>query len=118
MVLNLNELATRGYLVRSEADILLTAAEAVNDPKCSPADCEANGARLRKASEKVRKDPKLNAEITKLLKDATNDFRKWEKVGNFYLTLEPFAMANGLLTQSYKVKRDQVLQRYVAELPK
>ena len=34
-----------------------------------------------------------------------------------YVTLEPFAMANGLLTQSYKVKRDFVAKRYSDELP-
>jgi long-chain acyl-CoA synthetase len=116
LVLNPNELANGGYMDRREADILQTASEAINDPKCSKTDCETNGARLREASAKVRKNPELNAEITKLLRDATNDFRKWEKVGNFYLTLEPFAMANGLLTQSYKVKRDQVSQRYMDEL--
>jgi len=33
------------------------------------------------------------------------------------VTLEPFAMANGLLTQSFKVKRDFVAKRYEDELP-
>lgn len=118
LVLNPNELANEGSIDRKEADILQTASEALNDPKCSSTDCETNGARLREASEKVRTNTKLQAEISKLLKSSTSNFRKWEKVSKFYLTLEPFAMANGLLTQSYKVKRDQVLQRYADELPK
>jgi hypothetical protein len=29
-----------------------------------------------------------------------------------YLAMEPFAMANGQLTQSYKAKRDSVMARY------
>ena len=43
-------------------------------------------------------------------------FRKWEQVSNVYVTLEPFAMENGLLTQSFKVKRDFVAKRYQDEL--
>jgi hypothetical protein len=31
--------------------------------------------------------------------------------------MEPFAMVNGQLTQSYKVKRDAVYDRYGSELP-
>jgi long-chain acyl-CoA synthetase len=53
------------------------------------------------------------------VKQATSSgvFRKWEQVNDVYVTLEPFAMANGLLTQSYKVKRDFVVKRYQDELP-
>ena len=50
------------------------------------------------------------------VKKATKGFRAWEQVGAIYLTLEPFAMANGQLTQSYKVKRASVLERYEDEL--
>ena len=44
-------------------------------------------------------------------------FRKYEQVSDVYLTFEPFAMVNGLLTQSYKVKREFVAKRYHDELP-
>ena len=50
------------------------------------------------------------------MKDATISFRKWEKVNDCYITFEPFAMSNGLLTQSYKVKRPQVTERYMKEI--
>ncbi len=49
---------------------------------------------------------------------ASGAFRKYEQVSDVYVTLEPFAMVNGLLTQSYKVKRDFVAKRYQDELPK
>jgi long-chain acyl-CoA synthetase len=62
-----------------------------------------------------------NAALTKYLlaamKKATKSFRKWEQVGDVYITLEPFAMVNGLLTQSYKVKRPAVMERYQHDLP-
>jgi long-chain acyl-CoA synthetase len=52
------------------------------------------------------------------IKDANNGYGRWEQVSTVYLTMEPFAMANGQLTQSYKVKRDAVTARYYDELPK
>jgi hypothetical protein len=38
-------------------------------------------------------------------------FTRWEQVSTVYLTLEPFAMADGQLIKSYKVKRDAVTAR-------
>ena len=49
-------------------------------------------------------------------KSTTEGFRAWERVDTAYITLEPFAMANGQLTQSYKVKRASVMERYGDEL--
>jgi long-chain acyl-CoA synthetase len=60
----------------------------------------------------------LQDALTADVKKATAGFRGWEKVGAIYITLEPFTMANGQLTQSYKVKRAAVMDRYGNELPK
>jgi long-chain acyl-CoA synthetase len=117
-VLNPLELANGGYLDRQQADALQEASEKVNDPKCSVADCEANCKLLNDAAKQLRSNKELNKAVSDIFKAATTDFRHWEKVSEFYLTLEPFAMANGQLTQSYKVKRAQVMERYAAELAK
>ena len=50
------------------------------------------------------------------MKKATAKFRPWEQVSSVYLSLEPFAMVNGLLTQSFKIKRDKVKDRYLGTL--
>ena len=50
-------------------------------------------------------------------KQRQKQFRPWEVVNTVHFTLEPFAMSNGQLTQSYKVKRDAVYERYCDELP-
>jgi len=116
VVLNPSELALAGFVDDKTGQALQEQNEIVNDPKCSDQVCKDTCASLSQASEKLR----ANGELVKLLKSnvkaATKDFRAWEQVGKIYLTLEPFAMANGLLTQSYKVKRDAVLNRYVNEL--
>jgi len=73
---------------------------------------------LNQAAESLRSNKDLGKVIEAIFEAATADFRKWEKVQDFYITLEPFAMANGQLTQSYKVKRASVTERYEGELPK
>jgi long-chain acyl-CoA synthetase len=117
IVLNLPELANNGFLEKSRANELLAAVEKVNDPKCSAPDCETYGKILADAGKQLRSNADLNKAVSSVLKQATAEFRPWEKVNEFYLTLEPFAMSNGMLTQSYKVKRAQVMQRYAKELP-
>jgi hypothetical protein len=52
------------------------------------------------------------------IKDANYGFARWEQVSTMYLIMQPFAIANGQLTQSCKVKRDAVTARYYDELPK
>jgi len=111
-VLRPQSLVSEGFLGEKEAAELQKANEKANDPSCSDEDCEAACATLNAAAEKLRSNKKLAQALTADVKQATSDFRKWEQVGSVYLTLEPFAMANGQLTQSYKVKRDSVLARY------
>merc|ERR1712087_732204 len=91
---------------------LQKASDTVNDPKCSPQDCEAASKLLNEASDDLRSNKALMKTIMSDTKKATSSFRPWEQVGEVYITLEPFAMVNGLLTQSFKVKRNFVVERY------
>lgn len=116
-VLSPTELAEAGYLSKDFAKRLQEANEQINDPKCEPEDCSVASALLRKASEDLRSDAELTKMLGKLASDSTTDgFRAFERVNDVYLTMEPFAMVNGQLTQSYKVKRDSVFERYGSEL--
>ena len=112
LVLNPKELADKGFLEAEDGAKLNVEYEKVNDPQCTEEDCEAGCKVLNQAAEKLRKDKNLEKELISIVKKATSGFRKYEHVGDVYLTLEPFAMANGQLTQSYKIKRASVTERY------
>jgi long-chain acyl-CoA synthetase len=116
LVLNPKELAEEGFLKSKEAAQLLAEYEKVNYPQCTEEDCEAGCKILNEAAEKLRIDKNLEKELISAVKKATSAFRQYEHVGDVYVTLEPFAMANGQLTQSYKVKRASVMARYGDEL--
>lgn len=116
LVLNPSELNNAGFLDAKSAKLLQTANEKVNDPKCTKEECAEDIYKLQSASADLRKNGDLNKLLMADVREATKNFRKWEQVGNIYVTLEPFAMSNGLLTQSYKVKRDAVANRYKDEL--
>ena len=118
IVLSPMELYNGGFVSKAEADKLQIASDKVNDPKCSDDDCERYSRELNEAADKLRSNDGLRAALKADVSRATKGFRKWEQVSEVYLTLEPFAMVNGLLTQSYKVKRDQVANRYKDVLSK
>ena len=118
VVLNPTELAEAGFLEVNEAKKLQKLSEDVNDPKCTPEDCSEMSKELEEASKALRLNKELGTAILSDMKRATaKGFQPWERVGEFYLTLEPFAMANGLLTQSFKVKRDFVAKKFEDVLP-
>jgi long-chain acyl-CoA synthetase len=116
LVLNPKEVAEGGFLKTKEGAKLLAEYEKVNDPQCTEEDCEVACKVLNEVSEKLRGDKNLEKELINAVKRASSGFRKYEHVGDVYITLEPFAMANGQLTQSYKVKRASVMERYGDEL--
>jgi long-chain acyl-CoA synthetase len=117
-VLHPKELAAEGYLKEDEAKSLQDANDKVNDPKCTEEECQKVCKLLNEASAKLRANADLKQTLMTAIQKGTSGFRKWEQVGEVYMTLEPFAMANGQLTQSYKVKRASVMERYENELPK
>lgn len=112
LVLNPTELGNSGFLDTKTAKILQKANEKVNDPKCTKEDCAQELSELKRASIDLRNNEALQSLLMEEIRSATKTFRKWEQVGNVHVTLEPFAMSNGLLTQSYKVKRDAVSNHY------
>eukprot|EP00557_Chaetoceros_sp_GSL56_P008450 CAMPEP_0176488378 /NCGR_PEP_ID=MMETSP0200_2-20121128/6674_1 /TAXON_ID=947934 /ORGANISM="Chaetoceros sp., Strain GSL56" /LENGTH=741 /DNA_ID=CAMNT_0017885351 /DNA_START=315 /DNA_END=2540 /DNA_ORIENTATION=+ len=112
VVLNPTELGNSGFLDTKAAKNLQKANEKVNDPKCTKEECAQELSQLRDASTDLRNNKDLRNILMEDIRCATKSFRKWEQVGNVYVTLEPFAMSNGLLTQSYKVKRDAVANYY------
>lgn len=116
-VLSPSELVNAGYVTKEQGVKLQAANEAVNDPKCTEEECVAPSKILRAASDDLRANQDLQKALMADIKKATKDFRAWEQVGAVHITLEPFAMANGQLTQSYKVKRASVMDRYGNELP-
>jgi long-chain acyl-CoA synthetase len=116
LVLSPNELVNAGFLDAKTGKSLQKANEKMNDPKATEDECTDEIALLSAASKDLRDDRSLNTALMTDIRAATKDFRQWEQVGNIYVTLEPFAMSNGLLTQSYKVKRDVVADRYKDEL--
>ena len=115
-VLNTNNIVAAGFLDKQKGKKLQAENEKVNNPQCSEEECASGCEVLALASQELRSNKELNDALMADMKKATKDFRPWEKVGKVYITLEPFAMANGLLTQSYKVKRDFVMKRYGDEL--
>lgn len=113
VVLKPTELVSMGFLDESSGKRLQKLSDAVNDPACSAEDLQTASAELGEAcASKLRGNEKLKKALKGDMSKATSNFRPWEQVGDVYVTLEPFAMANQLLTQSYKVKRDSVLARY------
>ena len=116
VVLRPEELGLTGFLDKAEAKTLQEAYDKVNDPKCSKEECEANSKILNDVSTKLQSNKELLAKLKADVKAATSRFRQWEQIGAVHVTIEPFAMSNGLLTQSYKVKRDSVMARHGDDL--
>lgn len=63
-----------------------------------------------------------NPEIMKMVRERIDtlqqDLASYEKVKHFILLSEPFTMENGELTNTLKVKRNVVCQRYAADIDK
>lgn len=116
-VVNPDALAKAGLLDEELAAGLMKDYETVNDPKCTEEDCVEACKRLEEASNRIRSKGIITEQIRADIKKATSGaaFRKWEQVSDVYITLEPFAMGNGLLTQSHKVKRHSITKRYEHE---
>lgn len=116
LVLNPTELANANFYNDDSVQLLQKASDTINDPTCTPEQLREAGATLDDAAVQLRKDETLRNALVADMRRATSKFRPWEQVGDLYITMEPFAMCNQLLTQSYKVKRDAVLNRYSESL--
>mmetsp|Transcript_12643 Transcript_12643/g.27255 ORF Transcript_12643/g.27255 Transcript_12643/m.27255 type:complete len:142 (+) Transcript_12643:56-481(+) len=112
VVLNPQELYIEGFIERDEREQIQALVDLINDPHCSKNEYVQASTELDNFTRKVNVDKQLMALVTSDVEHLLSKFRKWEHVGSFTLILEPFAMVNNLLTQSYKVKRSSVLERY------
>lgn len=62
--------------------------------------------KLQKANEVVTTEYRIANNVAECHSNATGTgFARWEQVRTVHLTMEPFAMTNGQLTHSYKVKQ-------------
>ncbi len=114
-VVSLDGLVDRGLMTQVEADKYRDAVEVMNDPRFDPSDVPSAKELLKELTVRLQSDKSVVDAIQSDLKSSTgepNGFRKWETVKDAMVLAEPFAMSNGLLTQSFKVKRNEVANRY------
>jgi long-chain acyl-CoA synthetase len=89
--------------------------------------CVATTAELAAEAAKLNANPEIvravAAEAAAALSSSEGEgddgevtFRAWEQVKGVYLLLEPFTVANGLLTQTLKIRRNVVAERYAKEI--
>jgi long-chain acyl-CoA synthetase len=61
-------------------------------------------------------DPRLVKDMLKRIREALRDFPGYAKIRRATLLLDPWTVDNGLMTPTLKVKRQQVLKQYGAEV--
>ncbi|ACI64462.1 probable long-chain-fatty-acid--CoA ligase [Thalassiosira pseudonana CCMP1335] len=111
-VLNPRVLAEKGFIDNETGEMFQPLVDQINDPRCSKANYEKAVEALSKYQEEIRGNKRLHSFLVDEAKRLLKKFRKWEQIGSFYVLIEPFAMVNDLLTQSYKVKRGMVIEKY------
>ncbi|GMH46568.1 hypothetical protein TrVE_jg11296 [Triparma verrucosa] len=114
-VVDLPGLAEKGLVTKEEKDKYQKLVDIMNDPKFEREEADNAKIELERLGSKLRSDPAVVSAVVADLKAASGTsagFRKWESVQDAYIVVEPFAMSNGLLTQSFKVKRAQVAEAY------
>jgi long-chain acyl-CoA synthetase len=65
-----------------------------------------------KSLEELAKEPKVRQLIRSELDKYSSDFKGYEKIDNFAILHEEFTGENGMLTQTMKIKRNIVVERY------
>src|SRR5581483_5472045 len=60
----------------------------------------------------IAHDPKVHELIRSELDHLSRDFKGYERVEKFVVTMEDFTTENGMLTPSLKLKRRVVLEKY------
>ena len=61
-------------------------------------------------------DEKMKAKLVKMIRPTLKGFPGYAKVRRVIVTLEPWAIDNGLLTPTLKIKRARVLEKYADEI--
>lgn len=115
-VLSIPGLVARGFMTQEQEKLYSPLVDKLNDPQYDPEACADAARELRALTDALRSDSVLTAAVQDDLRSGTGvkgGFRAWESVSEAILLTEPFAMSNGLLTQSFKVKRQPVVDRWV-----
>ena len=113
VVLRPAALAARGLISIEEGQRL----EAVIGPTPMTTGPAGNVEDLRSAGIALAGDARVKAAVLAELGLANEKTsRRWERVGKAIITLEPFSVVNGQLTQTLKVKREEVARRYAEEI--
>lgn len=108
-----NPTTAQQYLNEDMCSQLQTAQDKVNDPTASQVEAQKAIDELQQATRDILSTNKeLYQYVQETVKAATMNFRQWEQVSKVHLTFEPFAISNGQLTQSYKMKRNAVVEHY------
>jgi long-chain acyl-CoA synthetase len=116
-------LAEQGLLSPSEAARL----DAMVGPTAVLTGCAATSQELAAEAAKLNANPAIvravMGQVAAALApgDGEGDgeegpFRPWEQVKGVHLLLEPLGVTNGLLTQTLKVRRNVVAERYAREV--
>jgi long-chain acyl-CoA synthetase len=61
-------------------------------------------------------DPRIRRLFEEEILKHSKDFRAYELVRNFWIETEPFTRENGMLTTTFKLRRDRVRERYEGKL--
>lgn len=116
VVINSHHLAERGLLSQAEAEHLAS----LVGPTPVLTGCVGSEGELKSEAVKLNGNRALvqavAKEVAAALTQEEDEFRPWEIVKLVYVLLEPFNVANGLLTQTLKTKRSSVLERYKNEV--
>jgi len=115
LVVSLAGLKERGLVDENVVKNYQGLVDELNDPKYDQDSCLLASEQLETLQELLRKDKRVEEAIVGDLQACTGakgGFMAWERVADCVLVVEPFAMSNCLLTQSFKVKRDAVEARY------
>lgn len=108
VVLSVSELLEKGYIDADKAkELSALIADAAPEEKGASPKVGASSA-LRKEADILNQNTKLKEELMSSMASVGMKFRPWERVGAVSILLEPFAISNGLCTQTLKIKKDKV----------
>lgn len=112
VVLSVSELLEKGYIDAAKAkELSALIADAAPEEKGATPKVGASSA-LRKEADILNQDMKLKEALMSDMASIGANFRPWERVGAVSILLEPFAISNGLCTQTLKVKKDKVMASF------
>ena len=115
-VVNVDELLENGFIDKAKANMLRELIrDAAPEEKGSTPKIGARSM-LRKEAALLNENTKLNEVLMTDMSKVGESFRPWERVGAISVLLEPFAISNGLCTQTLKIKRDKVLSAFIDEV--